>query len=457
MMADGSGYGIGRGNGARARVAVIGSGISGLSAAWLLSKSMDVTVYEADARPGGHANTVDVPAIGRNGESVAIDTGFIVYNDRNYPNLVALFRHLGVPTIASDMSFAASVDGGAFEYSGSGLSGMLGQRSNLVSPRFWRMVSGIRKFYRDAPVLAERQDIDHLTLGEYLDANDYSRSFVEDHLLPMGAAIWSTASRDMRDIPLAAFVRFFVNHGLVVLKGRPQWRTVRGGSREYIRRLLADFTGTVMLDTPVAAIARHGAGVTITTRLGHQGQFDHVVVATHADTALAMLTDADPMEREILGAFRYTKNRAVLHSDPALMPKRRQVWSSWNYMSGPADRPGQPLCVSYWMNRLQRPDTEHDVFVTLNPNREVAPQHVLGVFDYTHPLFDTAAISGQRQAWRLQGRRNTWFCGAWCGSGFHEDGLQSGLAVAESLGGVARPWTVANPSGRIHLAGVAAE
>jgi predicted NAD/FAD-binding protein len=431
------------------RVAVIGAGISGLSAAWHLSKSMDVTLYEAEDRPGGHSNTVEVA--GPKGP-VAVDTGFIVYNDRNYPNLVALFDHLGVPTRPSEMSFAASLDAGAFEYSGTGVSGMLGQRSNVLKPRFWSMLSHILRFYREAPEALGRPLSSALTLGEFLDRQKYGRAFVEDHLLPMGAAIWSTSAAEMRAYPLEAFVRFFVNHGLLSLKDRPQWRTVKGGSRSYVERLLADFSGTLRLGSKVVDLRRDDLGATVTTADGHAEHFEQVVVACHADQALAMLGDADGHERSLLGAFDYTRNVAVLHSDPGLMPKRRPVWASWNYIAGPRDADGcAALCVTYWMNRLQGLDPALPLFVTLNPCRPVDPFKVHRVFHYAHPLFDGKAMEAQRQIWQLQGRRHTWFCGAHFGSGFHEDGLQSGLAVAEQLSGLARPWSVENPSGRIFL------
>ncbi|MBP1879211.1 NAD/FAD-binding protein [Agrobacterium rubi] len=433
----------------RRRIAVIGSGISGLSAAWMLDKSADVTLFEADSRLGGHANTVftDVASKG----PIAVDTGFIVYNELNYPNLVALFKHLGVETDASDMSFAASLRGGRLEYSGSGIDGLFGQRSNILRPRFWHMVRDVLRFYKKAPQLLNDPSLQTISLGEYLDANGYSLSFVDDHLLPMGAAIWSTTAADMRAYPLQAFIRFFVNHGLVQLSDRPQWRTVKGGSREYIARIMAQFKGAVVLNSQIAGVQRTENGVNLLDRSGQASFFDDVVIATHADQALSLLADADGQERSLLGAFEYTRNAAILHSDETLMPKRRNVWSAWNYLSEPDATGTEQLCVTYWMNRLQNIDEATPLFVTLNPSRPVNPAKLIRTFDYTHPLFDTKALDAQKQLWSLQGRRNTWFCGAHFGSGFHEDGLQSGLAVAEALGGVKRPWTVAEESGRIFL------
>lgn len=428
------------------KIAVIGSGISGLSCAWLLSRSAEVVLYETEGRPGGHSNTVMAP--GR-GKDTPVDTGFIVYNDRNYPNLVKLFDHLDVPTLASDMSFAASLGDGAFEYSGSGLSGLLGQKTNLLRPRFWRMVKDILRFYREAPALLDRPELDGVSLGDYLASAGYAGSFVEDHLLPMGAAIWSTTASEMRLYPLHAFIRFFVNHGLLTLTDRPRWRTVKGGSREYVARILADFRGTVRLSTAVAHVRRLPVGVEVIDIHGHAETFDDVVLATHANQSLDLLQDADARERTLLEAFQYTPNVAVLHADEALMPKRKSVWSSWNYVASRKDEAGEMLCVTYWMNKLQSLDPSTPLFVTLNPCRPVDPAKVIQTFHYEHPLFDAAAIRAQRKIWQLQGHRNTWYCGAYFGSGFHEDGLQSGLAVAEALGGVRRPWSVDNESGRI--------
>ncbi|WP_140986702.1 NAD(P)/FAD-dependent oxidoreductase [Asticcacaulis tiandongensis] len=432
----------------RKSIAVIGSGISGLSAAWLLGRAHEVTLYEADARLGGHAHTVDVSMPeGR----VAVDTGFIVYNERNYPNLTALFDTLNVPTVESDMSFAASLGDGAFEYAGHSLSGLLGQKTNAVRLRFWQMVSDIFKFYRHAPSYLREVPCHDVTLGEYLDAQGYSQSFIDNHILPMGAAIWSTTASEMRSYPLVAFVRFFESHGLLTITDQPIWRTVKGGSREYIKRMMADFNGTVLTHAPVRSVRRTPKGVEVRVSPDRAQVYDDVIIATHADQALAMLADATHDETRLLGAFGYTKNRAVLHSDPALMPRRRKVWASWNYLGGAGEASGQKLCVSYWMNRLQPLETRSDLFVTLNPIREPRSGLTYAEFDYAHPLFDQAALVAQTQLSRLQGQGGVWYCGAHFGSGFHEDGLQSGLAVAEMAGQVRRPWRVNNESGRIWL------
>jgi uncharacterized protein len=427
-------------------VAVIGSGIAGLAASWLLKQRHDVTLYERAARLGGHCNTVDVAD--EDGNPVAIDTGFIVYNTVNYPNLVALFDTLGVATHASDMSFSASLENGGFEYSGTDLKGLLAQPANLFRPRFWAMLRGILRFYREAPALLADEGQDTLSLGAFLERGRYSHAFIEDHILPMGAAIWSASEADMKRYPAQAFIRFFENHGLLRVAGRPQWRTVTGGSRTYVARMTAPLRDRIRLGCPVRAVRRHGGFVTVEEEGGRTARFDHVVIATHADEALCMLGDADEAEERLLGRFRYARNHAVLHRDPSFMPRRRRAWASWNYLG--ASSPDEPVSVTYWMNLLQTLPCRRDFFLTLNPARE--PRAVLARFDYDHPGFDANAIAAQRDLWSLQGRRRTWFCGAHFGAGFHEDGLQSGLAAAEALGGVRRPWRVPNESGRIMLA-----
>ncbi|MCT8267686.1 FAD-dependent oxidoreductase [Afifella sp. JA880] len=435
------------------KVAVIGSGISGLSAAWLLRRSgRQVVLYEAEGRPGGHSNTVVLPP---DKGGIAVDTGFIVYNAANYPNLVAMFEYLGVATEASDMSFAASLDGGRLEYSGTGLNGLFGQRSNLVKPRFWSMLRDLLRFYREAPALIGQERALSLTLGDYLSEQRYGEPFVKDHLLPMAAAIWSTTAEEMRAYPVLAFVRFFVSHGLLQLKDRPAWRTVSGGSREYVARILDGFGSDLRLGTPVAEVTRQADGVTVVDDTGNRDRFAAVVIASHGDQALKMLGDADAEERDTLSAFSYTQNRAVLHQDARLMPLRQRVWSSWNYVgetvAETAEGADPKLCVTYWMNRLQNLDPACPLFVTLNPVREPAAESVIEEFSYQHPLFNSAALQAQRELWRLQGRRNTFFCGSYFGYGFHEDGLQAGLAAAEALSGARRPWNVAAQSGRITL------
>lgn len=428
------------------RVAVVGSGISGLAAAWLLAQRHEVTLFEADARVGGHCHTLDTPA-------GPVDTGFIVYNEATYPNLTALFAHLGVATRASDMSLGVSLDGGRLEYCGDGLAGLFAQTRNLASLRFWLMLRDLARFYREAP--AHAGQLEETTLDDYLFAEGYGKAFRDDHLYPMAAAIWSTPAAAIGSYPAAAFIRFCVNHGLLKIRDRPVWRTVAGGSRAYVERMTRPFADRIHLNRPVRSVRRAAGMVELVDAAGRMERFDHVVIATHADQALRMLMDPTPAERGLLGAFRYTANTAVLHTDPTLMPRRRRVWSSWNYLSAGAGDTRR-LCVTYWMNRLQGIPDATPLFVSLNPVHAPRPEAVLHQADYAHPQFNSAALAAQKRLWSLQGVRNTWYCGAHFGAGFHEDGLQAGLAVAEALGGVRRPWRVRDESGRISLAPPAA-
>ncbi len=434
--------------GRRRKIAIIGTGISGMSAAWLLSQRHDVTVFERETRIGGHSNTVDV--VDGNTQT-PVDTGFIVYNEAAYPNLTALFEHLQVPTRPSDMSFAVSLDNGGLEYSCTNLAGLLAQKRNIIRPRFWSMLSDLRRFYREAPRDAVQLDQLHTTLGDYLDAQGYGAAFRDDHLLPMAAAIWSAPPAAMLDYPASSFIRFHDNHGLLQVNNRPQWRTVAGGSRSYVERLTRSYADRIRLGVAAARIRRSDDGVEVMDADGRVALFDHVVIATHANQALGMLDDASDAERRLLGGFRYSHNTAILHRDPSLMPRRRATWSSWNYIGarGQGWDSTQECTVTYWMNRLQGLETETPLFVTLNPQTAPDPRLVIRSEVYQHPMFDTAALRAQQDLWSLQGERNTWFCGAYFGSGFHEDGLQSGLAVAEVIGGVRRPWNVANESSRI--------
>lgn len=420
------------------RIAVVGSGISGLSAAWLLSQRHRVTLFEAEGRLGGHSHTVEAAGL-------PVDTGFIVYNETTYPNLTAMFAHLGVATKTSDMSFAVSLDDGRLEYGGTDWGSLLAQKINLLRPRFWLMLRDLLRFYREAP--RHLPQLGTLSLDDYLRRAGYCGSFRDDHLYPMAAAIWSTPASEIGRYPAASFIRFCETHGLFKIADRPVWRTVEGGSRQYVRALAASI-GQIRTAHPVRAVRRTANGVEITDFAAAVHSFDRVVIATHADDALGLLADASAEERRLLGAFRYSDNDAILHQDPALMPRRRRVWSSWNYLSGAGG--GPKPAVTYWLNRLQRIPSKHPLFVTLNPHREPSRKLMLERMSYRHPTFDTAAILAQRELWSLQGERGTWFCGAYFGAGFHEDGLQAGLAVAESLGGVRRPWVVANQSDRIH-------
>ena len=429
----------------RKRVAVVGSGISGLSSAWLLARDHDVVMYESAGRLGGHSNTAMVAL---EGKQVPVDTGFIVYNEPTYPNLTALFAHLKVDTDKTDMSFGVSLDHGAFEYS-SNPSGYLKAPSTLVNPRFWAVLREVIRFYQTAPE-AMRQLADRgLSLGQFLDQCGYGQAFQRDHLLPQAAAIWSCSVHEIRDYPAASFIAFCDSHGLMRFSNRPCWRTVKGGSKAYVAAIAKDFPGEVRLNARVTAIRRLANAVEIKDVSGAVDLFDEVVLASHADQSLAMLSDPTDEERRVLSAFRYTPNTAVLHADRRLMPKRKAWWSAWNFLGHTGDH--EEATVSYWMNELQSLDIKTDLFVTLNPSSKLVLKGEIRREEYEHPVFDGPAMAAQSDIWALQGERNTWFCGAYFGAGFHEDGLQAGLAVAEALGGVRRPWTVKGESDRIML------
>ena len=430
------------------KYAVVGSGIAGMGAAWLLSRRHDVMLFEAEKRLGGHANTVDV---GTPEGVTPIDTGFIVYNTACYPNLIGLFDYLGVPTAETGMGFSVSLDHGAYEYSGSGLAGLFGQKRNLVRPSHWRLISEIMRFFKETNALDLATLSPDLKLGEWLTANRYSKFFIHAHIVPMGAAIWSTPADDMLDFPFAAFVRFFANHGLLQAYGRPAWRTVKGGSREYISRLKRDMPARLALGEPVTQVEGNDKNVKVTTRSGTVETFDAVIVACHADEALKISATADAQTRALLQSFRYQPNLAYLHSDSSFMPRRRNVWASWNYLGSARELDGetaQDVSLTYWMNRLQPLETKTNYFVTLNPTRALPDHHIIGRFDYDHPVFDAAALAAQKLIWSIQGRNRIWYAGSYLGYGFHEDGLEAGLAAAEDLsatasqsdGHVKRPW-----------------
>ncbi|WP_114374624.1 NAD(P)/FAD-dependent oxidoreductase [Elioraea thermophila] len=419
----------------RERIAVIGAGIAGLSAAWLLRDAHDVVLYEAEPRLGGHADTQAVEVAG---EPVAVDTGFIVYNEVNYPNLVALFAALGVATEPSDMSFSVARLDRDLEYAGGSFAQLFADPRNALSPRFWGMLADVLRFYRRAPALLASGD-DALTLGDYLDRERYGAAFVHDHLLPMGAAIWSASVAGMREFPARAFVQFFQNHGLLRLSDRPRWRTVTGGSRRYVARIAAALGPRVRAGRPVVAVRRDGSGVWILREGDVPERFDRAVLAVHGDQALRLLAPPTEAEARILSAVRYQENRLVLHTDAALMPRRRKVWSSWNYLStGVADET-QAVSVSYWMNRLQNLNTSLPLIASLNPFREPDPRSVLIERLYRHPQYDPAMLAAQKALPAIQGRDRVHFCGAWCGYGFHEDGIASAVRVAEALG-APPPW-----------------
>jgi predicted NAD/FAD-binding protein len=420
----------------RLKIAIIGSGVSGASAAWALNPLHDVTLYEKENRAGGHTATVDVDY---DGLSIPVDTGFIVYNEPNYPNLTALFSELGVATHASDMSFSLSLDRGKLEWSGAGLSSIFAQKRNLLRPSFLLMIREILRFNktclldRDAGHLASR------SIGDYLDWRGFSPGFTNNYLVPMAAAIWSTPAAKMMQFPAEYFVNFFDNHRLIYSK-QHQWRTVTGGSRTYLEKLLAPLGDRLKLGLGVRSVVRSQAGVTVIDGSGQETHFDKVIFAAHSDQTRRMLVDASEQEKKVLAAVPYQPNRVVLHRDPRLMPQRRKVWASWNYLRSSSEDGNADVAVTYWMNRLQAIDDRFPLFVTLNPDREPEPHKVFAEFSYDHPQFSAESVKAQAALADMQGHNNSYFAGAWTGYGFHEDGLSSGLKAAAALGAVL-PWS----------------
>ncbi len=419
----------------RQRIAVVGAGISGLASAWLLSRRYDVTLFEAGNYLGGHTNTVDVTV---DGFTHPVDTGFLVFNERTYPNLIAMFALLGVDSVATEMSFAVSLRKPELEWAGSNLATVFGQKRNLLRPAFWRMLGDILRFNRESTAWLLTHPGDSRSLGEFLDAGGYSREFADWYLLPMAAAIWSCPTGQMRAMPLGPFVRFCNNHGLLQIFDRPAWRTVSGGARTYVRKL-AEQLDDVRVACPVSAVTREAGGLRVTHARGSD-HYDQVVMACHSDQSLAILGyTASDAQREVLSAIRYQPNRAILHTDPALLPRQRSLWSAWNYFAGEGAPGEQPVGVSYLINKLQPLPFSTPVVVTLNPVTEPAPDKILAEFDYAHPVFDAAAIAAQERLPEVQGENGIWLAGAWGSYGFHEDGLKSALRVANALG-VQAPW-----------------
>ena len=415
------------------RIAIVGSGITGLGAAYALSEDHEVTVFEKQKRFGGHADTQVVTMEGR---EIAVDTGFIVYNQRNYPNLCSLFEHLDVPTKWSDMSFGVSVADGKVEYACESLDKLFAQRGNVVRPQYWQMLLDIKKFNAIAEAQLDSGALSGLSLGDWAQQQGFSNAFIDWFVLPMGGAIWSTPVSKMMAFPAESYVTFFRNHDLMTGLGPMQrWRTVDGGSREYVQRLLAKTKARIVEGAEVVAIERSGGSPDLIFADGARQTFDQVIVATHGPQTYEMLSDMADDERAILGAFKTAPNTAVLHSDPSLMPKRRKVWSSWNFItSGTGEDADRPAPVSYWMNRLQSLTSPKPLIVSLNPRKAPDPALVHGSFDYAHPLYDADAFRAQEDMDAIQGRGGVWYAGAWLGYGFHEDGLRTGLRVARALG-----------------------
>jgi predicted NAD/FAD-binding protein len=413
------------------KIAIIGSGISGLGAAYLLQQRYAVTLYEKEPRLGGHARTVDV----RYGdETIAVDTGFIVFNYRNYPHLTAMFKHLDVPVKPSDMSLGLSVEGGKFEWGCQGLNAIFGQRSNLFSPRFWWMLRDILRFNKAAPAYKSSD----ITLGQLLQQLGMGSDFCHRFLLPTAGAIWSSSPEQILAFPAASFITFFEQHGLLTVNDQPKWWTVDGGSRQYVQRIQQQLTGQVRLSSPVQSVVREAGKVNITAN-GITDSYDHVIFATHSDQALRLLNDATEAEQRILSHIPYQNNYAYLHRDPALMPKRKAVWASWNYLCDHAVDENARITVTYWMNRLQSIPSEKRLFVTLNPARPPRADLIDDEVIFEHPVYNQAMREAQLALPTVQGQQNTWFCGAYTRYGFHEDGLHSAVNVAEQLG-VKVPW-----------------
>lgn len=423
------------------KVAVVGSGISGLAAAHRLTGQAHVTLFEAGSYFGGHTHTVDVTLPNARGQAVThgVDTGFLVFNERTYPGLIALFDALGVPTVASDMSFSVQVPGAghwglhALEWSGSSLATVFAQRRNLLRPRFLGMLAELLRFNRLCTALALEGGEEALAqpLGDFLDRHGFGAAFRHWYFLPMLGCIWSCPTDQMLRFPVATMVRFCHNHGLIQVNHRPQWRSVQGGARQYVQALLRGLD--TRLATPVQRVERHAAGVLVRTAAGSE-HFDALVLAVHSDQALRLLAQPSAAEQQVLGAIRYQPNRAVLHTDSRMLPRRRAAWAAWNYeRAADGARESAGVCLHYWINRLQPLPFAQPVLVSLNPVRPIDPAHVIGAYDYEHPVFDLAALAAQRQVPQLQGGQHTWFAGAWTGYGFHEDGLQSGYRAADAL------------------------
>lgn len=423
------------------KVALIGSGIAGLAAAHGLRGTAEISVFEAGDYFGGHTHTVDITLDTPSGPRThGVDTGFLVFNDRTYPNLIALFAQLGVPSADSDMSFsvqtAAIGDDPALQWCGTSLDAVFAQRSNVLRPRFWRMLADVMRFNKLATGLALRNADAELMqpLGDFLQQHGFSQEFKDWYFLPMLACIWSCPTDQMLAFPVATMVRFCYNHGLIALTNRPQWRTVPGGARQYVEKILAGVSDK-RLNTPVQRIERLEDGVLVHAQ-GQSERFDKVVIATHSDQALALLADASGQERQILSAIRYQPNVAALHTDASVLPSRKKAWAAWNYQrtaGAVAGENGPRVCLHYLLNMLQPLPFSQPVVVSLNPAQELDPALVHGRYDYAHPVFDLEATQAQQQLPAIQGARHTYFCGAWTGYGFHEDGLKSGLAVAQAL------------------------
>ncbi len=426
-------------------IGIIGSGITGLSAAWLLHEKYDITLFEKNDYLGGHTHTHDVE---ESNKQLAIDTGFIVYNEKNYPNLIGLFDQLDVKTQATDMSFAFSMNQGELEYAGSGLLGMFAQRTNLISLKHWVLLKEIVRFNKTAHAqlnkLENQRSFDY-TLGQFLSDNKFSADLQKNYLLPMAAAIWSCPVEIMHSFPAFSFLRFFANHGLIDLQNRPQWRSVIGGSREYIRKMMPTLKKNIIVKSGANSVIRNGNTSSVICK-DQLYTFDKIIFACHADEALTLLKEPSVEEKEILSCFTYQENHTYLHTDSSLMPKRRKAWCSWNYLAQSGKQVSDSkVTATYWMNNLQKLQAEKDYLVTLNPFTEIDSEKVIKKMVYHHPVFNRDAMLAQTKLDSLQGKQNNYFCGSYSGYGFHEDALASSVKVCEKLG-VNAPWNNTHPS-----------
>ena len=412
------------------KIAIIGTGISGLTCAYLLNRRHDITVFESSDNIGGHTATVDVKM--PDGEQHAIDTGFIVYNEWTYPNFIKLLTQLGISGQKTEMSFSVHDERSGLEYGGNNLNSLFAQRRNVFRPSFLKMVLDILRFNREAIADLDSDNLSpDITLENYLAKNHYSKNFIAHYLVPMGAAIWSASTKVMLEFPLLFFVRFLKNHGLLSISERPQWFVIPGGSREYLAPLTKDFSDRIHISTPVTGITRHSEGVTLTTARGIE-HFDAVIIASHSDQALSMLQDSSIAERDILSAIPYQANDVMLHTDTRLLPKQKRAWSSWNYCLT-ADQQSHAV-LTYNMNILQGLQSAHTFCVTLNHTAAIDPAKILRKFSYSHPVFTLAGITAQQRWHEINGTNHTWFCGAYWRNGFHEDGVASALRVCEAFG-----------------------
>lgn len=412
------------------KIAIVGTGISGLTCGYYLHKDHEVTLYEANDYIGGHTATIDIE---HNGKQYAVDTGFIVYNDRTYPNFIKMMNEVGVRGNPTQMSFSVKNAANGLEYNGHTIPTLFAQKRNLLNPTFYRFIFEILRFNKLAKASADDDSLVEHTLGEFLQSNGFSDYFTQNYILPMGAAIWSSTLADMRAFPLRFFLRFFLNHGLLDVVDRPQWYVIEGGSRAYIEPLTRGFSECIRLNSPVSRVERHDNGVSVTSN-GETERFDRVIFACHSDQALAMIDDVSDEEREILGAMAYQDNEVVLHRDTSVLPKRQAAWASWNYaLDGGEDEQQRLPTLTYNMNILQHIESETTFCVSLNSADKIQQDKILRTFNYSHPVFTTESIAAQQRREELWGKRKTWFCGAYWYNGFHEDGVRSALDVVKGI------------------------